>query len=137
MTDKPVSDGSTTSEVPDGGPWMSIRFSPDADMTIQGNAAGLERLATILLRCSKETADANEYRSCGNAARELQELMVPGSEARLRAIELLTIPPEPHHRLPSGVRDAIWLWGCGVAVFVVVSLCLMGLGVVTGVIGSR
>jgi hypothetical protein len=106
---------------------------PDSDIRIAGNASGLAQLGRILLQCALDTPDARNYRSCGPAAEALRKLSVTGSDLRLTAVDLLAerpVAPTDRRRIP----DRLALLGCGILVFAVGFIFLMGLGVVTGVI---
>ena len=117
--------------------WIAVDAGPDGDLSVRGNAAGLARLALVLLKCSQDSSGAREYRSCGGADADLEALRRPTpAGVTIEAIELLQNPPAEVEgdEKRAQLRDRLFLLGCGAIVFVVGMLVLAGLGVVTGVI---
>jgi len=134
VTNKLVSDAlAQLDALPPADSWVEVSGDPEGEVSIVGNALGLARLARILLRCALDTPEAREYRSAGPAAKELRDLSSTGSDLSLTSVELLserTVPVARRKRVP----DRLALLGCGLVVFLVGFIFLMGLSVVAGFI---
>ena len=113
--------------------WVQLSGDPEGEVTIAGNAAGLTRLGQLLLKCALDTPESREYRSCGSASSELRTLAATGSDLTLVTVDLLDERPE-HTQGRKRIPDKLALVGCGILVFAVGFIFLMGLGVVTGII---
>jgi hypothetical protein len=113
-------------------PWVALG-SEDYEAALMGNAEGLQALSKILERCASESPEGKEYRSCGEAERDLLKLTAAGSELALTRVDLLQqLPARPSS---SGrVPDKVALVGWALAVFLVSMVFLAGLGVITGLI---
>ncbi len=119
--------------LPHANSWVQLD-SVDNEVAVLGNAQGLVRLATLLLRCSLDTPAAREYRSCGLANRDLQGLAWPGSSMLLTSVALLQERPAFSPPPIEKTRDRFALVGCALVVLVLGFVFFMGLGVVTGLI---
>ena len=124
---------------PPGGPslagqarraWVGLR-AEDHEAMLMGNAEGLQRLARIIEQCASDTPESREYRSCGDAAKDLMQ--VAGGETALLGIELLQEPPA-HPVRKSRIRDLVALVGCGLLVYVAIMVFCLGLAAMAGFI---
>ena len=110
--------------------WVGLR-TEDYEATLMGNAEGLRRLARIIDQCASDTPESREYRSCGDASKDLMQ--VAGGETALLGIELLQdLPLPPVQKRP--IPDKVVLVGCGLLVFVAIMVFLFGLLAIAGMI---
>jgi hypothetical protein len=117
--------------------WVAISDLCDGDLEIDGNRAGLRQLARIFLRCADDSTRGREYRSTGGATADFRALLGGDSALAVEQVNLLERPKPPIVQ-PTGfrpwLRDKLFLWGFGLIVFLIASVFLAGLGVVTGII---
>lgn len=121
-------------DIPADDAWVIVDANEAAGATVSGNPAGLARLALVLLKCSQDDDAAREYRSAGAAMHDLQSLRRRGLV--FDEVNLLEQPPhvEPDKGRRAQFKDLVGVVGCAVAILVVGTLVLLGLGVVTGFI---